>query len=93
MQEKYRSKGFKVIGINLDAKTDDAKKFLAQTPAHFTVAFDSKGENARGYSEKGMPTSFLIDRNGRILLQHQGFRESDREELENSIKAALEDKR
>lgn len=89
MQAKYKAKGFQVLAVNLDTKTDDAIKFLAQVPANFTVAFDPKGQTPRVYGVKGMPTSFLIDRNGKVLLQHAGFRPADEEELERQIQAAL----
>jgi peroxiredoxin len=92
-QEKYRSKGLTIIGVNLDAKNEDAKKFLAQTPAKFTIAFDSKGEVPKTYGVKGMPTSFLIGRDGKVIFQHLGFKEADRENLEKEIKAALEAKK
>jgi len=92
MQAKYKTKGFQVLAVNLDTKTDDAIKFLAQVPANFTVAFDPKGQTPRVYGVKGMPTSFLIDRNGKVLLQHAGFRPADEEELERQIQAALEGK-
>jgi hypothetical protein len=36
-----------------------------------------------------MPTSYLIDRNGKVLWQHVGFRPADKEELEKQIQAAL----
>jgi len=29
MQDKYRDQGLKIIGVNLDGKSEDAKKFLA----------------------------------------------------------------
>uniref|UniRef100_UPI000198F7C9 Putative Thiol:disulfide interchange protein DsbE n=1 Tax=Chlorobaculum tepidum (strain ATCC 49652 / DSM 12025 / NBRC 103806 / TLS) TaxID=194439 RepID=UPI000198F7C9 len=89
MQAKYKAKGFQVVAVNLDAKTGDAMKFLAQVPAEFTVAFDPKGQTPRLYGVKGMPTSFLIDRNGKVLLQHVGFRPADKEALEQQILAAL----
>jgi cytochrome c biogenesis protein CcmG, thiol:disulfide interchange protein DsbE len=89
MQAKYKAKGFQVLAVNLDTKTDDAIKFLAQVPANFTVAFDSKGQTPRVYGVKGMPTSYLIDRNGKVLWQHVGFRPADKEELEKQIQAAL----
>jgi len=92
MQAKYKSKGFQVVAVNLDAKSDDAMKFLAQVPADFTVAFDSKGQTPKVYGVKGMPTSFLISRNGKILMQHAGFRPDDRQGLEKQIQAALEGK-
>jgi thiol-disulfide isomerase/thioredoxin len=90
MQDKYRSQGLKIIGVNLDAKSDDAKKFLSQIPAKFTIAFDAKGLTPKNYGVKGMPTSFLIGRDGKIISQHLGFKEADREPLEKQIKAALE---
>lgn len=89
IQEKYRSQGLQIIGVNLDAKNEDAKKFLIQTPAKFTIAFDSKGEVPKIYGVKGMPTSFLIGRDGKVIFQHLGFKEADRESLEKEIKAAL----
>jgi thiol-disulfide isomerase/thioredoxin len=92
MQAKYKSKGFQVVAVNLDARTDDAMKFLAQVPADFTVAFDSKGQTPRFYGVKGMPTSFLIDRSGKVLLQHIGFRPADKEDIEKQIQSALEGK-
>jgi cytochrome c biogenesis protein CcmG/thiol:disulfide interchange protein DsbE len=92
MQAKYGAKGLQVVGVNLDAKNDDAMKFLAQNPANFTVAFDSKGQTPKVFGVKGMPTSFLIDRSGKVLLVHLGFRPEDREEIEKQIQAALEGK-
>ncbi len=93
MQEKYKSKGVKIIGVNLDGKTEDAKKFLAQNPALFTVAFDSKGETPKLYGVKGMPTSFLVGRDGKIISQHLGFKASDKDVLEKQIQNALEVKK
>jgi len=90
MQEKYKQKGLQVIAINLDAKNDDAQKFLAQHSAKFTVLFDPKGVTPRQYGVKGMPTSFLISKDGKVLSQHKGFNNADRAELEQKILAALE---
>lgn len=89
MQAKYGARGFQVIGINVDAKREEADKFLAQTPARFTVAFDSKGDTPRSYAIKGMPTSVLIGADGTVLQQHSGFRDEERKALEDAIVAAL----
>ncbi len=90
MQEKYKAQGLKIIGVNLDGKTEDAKQFLAQNPARFTVAFDPKGVTPKSYGVKGMPTSFLIGKDGTIISQHLGFNAAESEKLEKEIKAALE---
>ena len=90
MQAKYKDQGLQVIAINLDANNEDAKKFLAQHSAQFTVLFDPKATMPRQYGVKGMPTSFLIGKDGKVLVQHKGFNNADRAELEQKILNALE---
>lgn len=90
MQQKYGSAGLEVVGINLDAEAKDADAFLAQVPANFTVAFDPGGDSARRFGVKGMPTSFLIGRNGMLIHAHTGFNEDGRKQLEQMIAAAVE---
>ena len=86
MQEKYGKQGFEVIAINVDAKREDADKFLSQVPANFTIAFDSTGATPKVYPVKGMPTSMLIDSKGNITYVHNGFREEQSAEVEARIK-------
>lgn len=92
VQKKFSGSGFKVVGINLDKNSVDADKFLAKTPAEFMLAFDSQGISPRIYGVKGMPTSYLIGRNGKVLYRHSGFSEEGKAELEKAIKTALEEK-
>jgi thiol-disulfide isomerase/thioredoxin len=93
MQAKYGTQGLQIVGVNLDAKEKDARDFLAETPAAFAIAFDPKGATPRTYRIKGMPTSLLIDADGKIIFEHAGFNANDRADLENQIKAALKGKR
>jgi thiol-disulfide isomerase/thioredoxin len=92
MHDKYGTKGLKVIGVNLDAKKDDAAKFLAEVPAQFTVAFDATGATPKAYGVKGMPTSVLIGPDGNVLFTHSGFKDSEKAELETKIRNAMEKK-
>ena len=89
MQKKYGAKGLRVVGVNLDQKPEDAKAFLAATPAQFDIAFDSAGQAPKLYGVKGMPTSMLIGPDGKVLMVHQGFKAEGRDELEAQIKQAL----
>jgi peroxiredoxin len=89
MQAKYGARGLQVVGVNLDAKTDDARRFLAETPARFTIAFDPAGATPRAYGIKGMPSSVLVGPDGKVLYAHAGFKEADRAELEQVIRKAL----
>ena len=89
MQAKYGPRGFSVVGINVDQKREDADKFLLSTPANFLVGYDTTGKVAEAYQPKGMPTSFLIGADGKVRAVHVGFRDSNRQELEREIEAAL----
>jgi thiol-disulfide isomerase/thioredoxin/cytochrome c553 len=89
MQARYGKQGLQIVGINVDAKADDARGFLAATPASFVIAFDPAGTAPRTYGIKGMPSSVLIGPDGKVLYEHSGFRAADREALESRIKAAL----
>ncbi len=89
MQAKYGAQGLTIVGINVDKKRADAESFLKGTPAKFTVAFDEKGTTPTSYQIKGMPSSYLIDRNGKIIATHAGFRPEESAALEAKFRAAL----
>jgi len=89
MQVKYGAKGLQIIGINLDSKIEDGQRFLKANPASFVIAFDPTGNTPKAYVVKGMPTSYLIGRDGKIIAQHMGFKDGDKAELEKSIQEAL----
>lgn len=89
MQRKYAERGLHIVAINLDAKRADAELFLLSNPAAFALAFDSKGESAKRWAIKGMPTSVLVAADGKVLWVHQGFRLDQRAELEAKLAAAL----
>jgi len=89
MQAKYGAKGLQIIGVNVDANSADARQFLTTTPARFAIGFDPQGATPRSYGIKGMPSSVLIGPDGKVLLEHYGFRDTDRAELENKIQNAL----
>ena len=89
LQAKLGSKGLKVVAVNVDAKRADADKFLTHTPAQFTIAFDPQGESAKKLAIKTMPTSMLVNPEGKVLFVHSGFRAEEKEPLEAKIVAVM----
>jgi len=86
MQSLYGNEGFKVIAINLDESRAKADIFLQQIPANFDVAFDPQGNTAEAYKIRAMPSSYLIDKNGKVVHANSGFRSNNEDELETKIK-------
>lgn len=89
MQEKYAGSGLAIVAVNVDKKRADADRFLAEVPARFPLAFDAEGATPNAYAIKGMPTSILIDRDGRVVAVHNGFRNDERDALEASIASSV----
>jgi thiol-disulfide isomerase/thioredoxin len=90
MHRQYGKDGLVIIGVNMDQVRAEADAFLAKYPAEFTIRFDPKGELAPRFKVKGMPTSALLGRDGKVLLIHEGFKNKDPAKLEQAIKDALQ---
>lgn len=90
MQAKYGARGLQVLAVNLDQKPEDATGFLQQTKVDFLIAMDPVGQSAQKYNVKGMPSSLLIGRDGKVTVVHTGFNAASKAELERAIVAALE---
>jgi cytochrome c biogenesis protein CcmG/thiol:disulfide interchange protein DsbE len=89
MQQRYGRQGFAVVAVDVDKTRDLASKFLHEVPADFIVAYDPEGGVADSYQVQGMPSSFIIDRNGQIREVHVGFRDGDTDDIESTLQAVL----
>ena len=85
LYREYATKGVEVLAVNLDERRRDADAFLSAHPHRLTVLFDPKGSSPVAFGVKGMPSSFILDRNGIIRFTHMGYsgnvEESYRREL------------
>jgi len=89
MKANYADQGFEIVAVNLDKDRKLADEFLKAVDVNFKVAFDESGESASRYKLRGMPSSYLIDREGNVYASHIGFRDKDKSELEQAIKDLL----
>jgi len=89
MQAKHKEKGLVVLSINLDAQVELAEKFLQQTPANFAIIYDAKGRLAKKFKLKGMPSSYLFNRQGKLISAHSGFNGKKQQMYQQEIEKAL----
>jgi cytochrome c biogenesis protein CcmG, thiol:disulfide interchange protein DsbE len=89
MQREFGQDGFIVVAVNVDRARPDAEQFLHEYSPSFRIVFDPDGTLAERFGVKGMPTSFLIDRDGHIHSEIKGFRLKDRGALEQQIRSLL----
>lgn len=73
LQREYRARGVQVVAVNLDERRRDADRFLKSIAHDLLVVFDPKARVLKAFGAAGVPSSYLIDRQGRIRHVHQGF--------------------
>lgn len=89
MQHKYAAQGLVVVPVNLDRDTAKAQKMLRQLGPDLTRVVDPEGSLATSYDLKGMPSSFLYDREGELVSSHLGFEVKDLVKREDELRAVL----
>ncbi len=81
LQTEFGKQGLTVLAVNLDEEGSDAQSFLASHPAQFKVAGGANQECAAAFQVEAMPSSYLVDRAGKVRYIHHGFRAGDAELL------------
>ena len=89
LHDRYADRGLRIVAINLDEDRAAAEAFLRETAPRFAIAWDPAADSAERFGLIGMPSSWLIDGEGRIIGSHVGFRSRDAARLEARIEAAL----
>jgi thiol-disulfide isomerase/thioredoxin len=80
IERLYQSKmkrPFMVLGINQGEASENAFASLGlfKPMPTFPILLDSKSQVARSYAVRGLPSSFLINRDGKIVLRAEGARD------------------
>jgi DsbE subfamily thiol:disulfide oxidoreductase len=66
IQTQYASRGVIVIGVNQREDAGSIRRYLDSIGVDFPIALDPTGESNRQYRVLGLPTTYLIDRQGLI---------------------------
>ena len=89
MDGQLKKQGLEIIAVNLDESREDADAFLVRHPVSFTVAATPAGQCPTQFGVMAMPSSYLIDRHGKIRRVQLGFHEAERSEIRSAIVALL----
>ena len=92
LYQRYRERGFRVVAVNQWESPDHVFSYMGELDVFptFPILFDRKSEVADHYGVRGLPTSFIVDRNGRITHKAVGGRDFNHPDLIGQIEALLE---
>jgi thiol-disulfide isomerase/thioredoxin len=77
LQQHFSSKPFAVVAVTADLQPAAIRAFLTQVGATFPNALDEHQDVSRAYWIRGLPTTVIIDRQGRVVGRAVGPRAWD----------------
>ena len=89
LQRKHASEGLKVVGLTLEEDDDAVTAFLESVPVDFTIARDTTEHAGEAFQVVAMPTTFLVDRDGRVAARFEGGDTSVHEKVESAVETLL----
>ncbi|HSU65890.1 MAG TPA: TlpA disulfide reductase family protein [Tepidisphaeraceae bacterium] len=73
LNKGYREKGLTIVAVSVDEKRENMERFLRAAKISFATVRDARQKLVATADVQTMPTSFLIDRSGKIRFVHHGF--------------------
>jgi len=89
LYEKYRGSGFTVLAVNIDEDPRKAANLAGQLGMTFPVLLDTDKKVSRLYDLSTMPSTVLIDRDGRVRYVHRGYRDGYEDTYDKQIRELL----
>ncbi|HEV7240003.1 MAG TPA: TlpA disulfide reductase family protein [Thermoanaerobaculia bacterium] len=90
IHDAYTARGFEVVGVSVDeGEVATVQAFVEEQKMRYPVAHDPQGTLANVLQTSVLPTSILIDRNGKIVWKKVGAIFEKDEELKSAIEKAL----
>ena len=77
-QQQYKSKGFEVLGVSMDDEGWQAvKPYISEHKINYRVVLGNDSVSQLYGGVDSLPTSFLIDQQGRVAYVHVGLAGKD----------------
>jgi peroxiredoxin len=87
--KKYNKMGFTMLGVNVEPNSSAANDWLKATPVSFPILYDRDSKVSKLYDVAGMPSTVIIDRNGKVRVLHRGYKPGDENEYLDSIRSLI----
>lgn len=89
LQARYRAQGLHVVAVDVDESVATVKAFVERLPVELTIALDSGARAMRRWKVFSFPSSFLVDRQGRLRYGLSGAVDWDDKEVSEVVTRLL----
>jgi peroxiredoxin len=91
LYEKYRKSGFVLLGVNIDDDPHTAIATASKLNVAFPVLLDTDKKVSKLYDLSTMPSTVVIDRDGKMRFLHRGYRAGVEGDYEQQIRGLLKE--
>jgi peroxiredoxin len=89
LYQKYKSSGFVLLGVNVDEDVLKATDVAAKLGVSFPVLLDTDKAVSKLYDLSTMPSTVLIDRDGKVRYVHRGYLTGYEDNYDKQIRELL----
>jgi thiol-disulfide isomerase/thioredoxin len=91
LSQALKGEAFSVLAVDVGEDADTIDTFTGQldTELSFPILLDTRSRTMQAWKVAGLPTTFLVDKRGRIVASAIGGREFDHPEIIQAIRKLL----
>jgi peroxiredoxin len=78
-----------VWGVTLDQEFDAARHYVEKHNLRFTTLHDSSVQVSERYNFDDLPTTLVVDRDGKLRLMSEGFNPGDEAKLDQFLQTLV----
>ena len=72
LYSRYKDRGLEILAVNCAEKKPEVLSFMETKQLSFPAMLDEDGKVSMSYGVQGIPTSFILNRDGKIILRLVG---------------------
>ena len=89
LYNRFRENGLEILAVNCGESRQEVQAFMANNGLSFPAVLDGDGRVSNSYGIQAIPTTFLIDRDGMIVLRLVGSINWDTPKVHAAVESLL----
>ncbi len=91
LYRKYGKSGFVLLGVNIDDNPATALATAQKLGVSFPILLDTDKKVSKLYNLTDMPSTVVIDRDGKMRFLHRGYRDGVEADYDQQIRGLLKE--
>ena len=89
LYDRYADLGFTLLGVNVEEDSSAALDLLKEIPVTFPILLDTENRVSKLYNVVAMPSTVILDRDGKVRYVHKGYLPGYEDEYRKQIKELI----